>query len=348
MTKAVKKIAEEAGMGIYINQNNFKGHDAANLADGILIVDKPAGLTSHDVVARVRRILRIRRVGHTGTLDPFATGVLVICLNRATRLAQFLSGDDKEYLATIRLGYATDTGDLTGQALAPAGDAREVSVEAMLRALTHFRGRIQQVPPMYSAKKVGGVRLYAMARRGEQIARQPIEVEIKELELRPPAEVMLEMSEMFCDHADGARDFTFRVVCSAGTYIRTLAKDIGAYLGVGAHLTQLRRTRAGDCDIRRAVTLERLTELSEAGAASSAVISMAETLSFAEAQVDEAERALVAHGRAINCSDRWQDSGWRDGEQIKVCSGAELIAIAEYDMGNNALRPRVVMTEPLS
>lgn len=342
MTKVVKKIAEEAGMGIYIKQNRFDGHDAAKEADGILIIDKPVGLTSHDVVACLRRILRTRRVGHTGTLDPFATGVLVICLNRATRLAQFLSGDDKEYLATIRLGYATDTGDFTGQALAPTSDARQVSAEALRATFAHFRGCIQQVPPMYSAKKVGGVRLYAMARRGEQIARQPVEVEIKELELCPPVETT--PGEMFCDHADGTRDFIFRVVCSAGTYVRTLAEDIGAHLGTGAHLAQLRRTRAGDCEIQRAVTLERLTALAEAGATSSVVIPMAEALSLAEAQVSEVERKLIAHGRAINCHAH----RWRDGDQIKLCSGAELIAIAEYDMGNNTLRPRVVLVEPLS
>lgn len=331
-------------MSIYINQNRFTGRDAANQADGILMVDKPAGLTSHDVVARVRRILRTRRVGHTGTLDPFATGVLVICLNRATRLAQFLSGDDKEYLATIRLGYATDTGDFTGQALAPASDARQISAASLRAALAHFRGRIRQVPPMYSAKKVGGVRLYTLARRGEQITRQPIEVEIKELELRPLADAT--SGAMFCDQADGTRDFTFRVVCSAGTYIRTLAEDIGAHLGLGAHLQQLRRTRAGDCDVRRAVTLERLTELAEAGATSPIVMPMAEALSLAEAQVSEAECALIAHGRAINFHDRHDH--WQDGEQIKLCSGAELIAIAQYDLRDNALRPRVVLTEPLS
>lgn len=149
---------------------------------------------------------------------------------------------------------------------------------------------------------------------------------------------------MFCDHTDGTRDFTFRVVCSAGTYVRTLAEDIGGHLGTGAHLAQLRRTRAGDCEIGRAVTLERLTELAEASAATSVIIPMAKALSLAEAQVSEEERTLIAHGRAINCHVRH----WRDGEQIKLCSGAELIAIAEYNMGNNTLRPRVVLVEPLS
>src|SRR5262245_40198161 len=123
--------------------------------DGLLIIDKPQDWTSHDVVARVRKILQTRRVGHTGTLDPFATGVLVICLNRATRLVRFLADDDKEYVATMRLGFATDTGDLTGKPLSPAIDARRISREQVQAALAQFRGRIQQIPPMYSAKKIG-------------------------------------------------------------------------------------------------------------------------------------------------------------------------------------------------
>src|SRR5207245_1134328 len=131
-------FTEAAGMGIYItHQRSSSGRDEAGSANGLLIIDKPDGVTSHDVVARVRRLLRIRRVGHTGTLDPFATGVLVLCLNRATRLVQFLTGDDKEYLATVRLGYGTDTGDLTGTALVPVGDAREVSLASVQAALTH-------------------------------------------------------------------------------------------------------------------------------------------------------------------------------------------------------------------
>ncbi len=121
-------------------------------ADGVLVIDKPADWTSHDVVAKVRKILWTRRVGHTGTLDPFATGVLVICLNRATRLVQFLTGDDKEYLAMMRLGFATDTGDLTGKPLLPTTDARHISPDQVQEALAQFRGRIRQIPPMYSAK----------------------------------------------------------------------------------------------------------------------------------------------------------------------------------------------------
>src|SRR5215471_14449199 len=201
--------------------------------DGVLVIDKPEGLTSHDVVARVRKILKTRRVGHTGTLDPFATGVLVVCVNRATRLVQFLASDEKEYFATIRLGFATDTGDLTGTPKTPVTDTSNITSEKVQGAFSRFLGHIKQIPPMYSAKKVGGVKLYEMARRGEEIERAPVEVEIKALEL--------------CDHQESAAktrepdipsaahiEFSFRVVCSSGTYIRTLAEDIGVSLGVGA------------------------------------------------------------------------------------------------------------------
>jgi len=328
-------------MSIYINhQSASSGRDEASTADGIIIIDKPGGVTSHDVVARVRRILQTRRVGHTGTLDPFATGVLVVCLNRATRLAQFLTSDEKEYLATIRLGYATETGDLTGARLASTTDARRVSLESVRAALAHFRGRIHQVPPMYSAKKVGGVKLYELARRGEQIARQPIEVEIKEIELSAPAGGLTDGgSGFFRDQADGARDFDLRVVCSSGTYIRTLAEDIGGRLGLGAHLVELRRTRVGRCDLSRAVTLERLAELAEAGEASQALIPMAEAVVMPERQVSETERALIAHGRAIEGY-----GNWRSGERVKLCNARhELIAVAEYDAQAQALHPRVVL-----
>ncbi|MBK8314752.1 MAG: tRNA pseudouridine(55) synthase TruB [Acidobacteria bacterium] len=151
--------------------------------DTVLIIDKPEGLTSHDVVSRVRKILKTRRVGHSGTLDPFATGVLVVCVNRATRLVQFLTGENKEYLATMRLGVATDTGDLTGTPISEATDAGSITAESIREALSHFRGRINQIPPMYSAKKIRGVKLYELARKGMEIEREPIEVEISELEL---------------------------------------------------------------------------------------------------------------------------------------------------------------------
>jgi tRNA pseudouridine55 synthase len=302
--------------------------------EGILIIDKPQGLTSHDVVARVRKIIKTRRVGHTGTLDPFATGVLVICINRATRIARFLSGDVKEYLATMRLGFATETGDLTGKPLSPPDDARHITESAINEAFAHFVGVLKQVPPMYSAKKVGGVKLYELARRGERVEREPVEIEIKELELS-------ESTSLFSDEASSiTRDFSFRVVCSAGTYVRALAEDIGEYLGVGAHLRELRRVRAGLCHLDQAITLERLGELTEAGLVEQALIPIGETIALDELQLSEVELEAIAHGRPIN-----RPGDWLNGRFAKLYdSHRNLVAIAEFDANGQIWRPRVVLS----
>lgn len=305
--------------------------------DGVLVIDKPEGWTSHDVVARVRKILKTRRVGHTGTLDPFATGALVVCINRATRLAQFLTGDDKEYLATMRLGFSTDTGDLTGRPNTPVTDARDITSDKVKEVFGRFRGRINQIPPMYSAKKVGGVKLYEMARRGEEIERKPVEVEIKELEL--------------CDSTgDVAQsesgEFSFRVVCSSGTYVRTLAEDIGKSLGVGAHLTRLRRTRAGRCSLDAAVTLERLAELAQSGQIDQVMISMADAVAMPALQVGEEDRKRISHGRSIEYPGEGRFGDWPDGALAKICDKKnQLVAIAEYDPVKILWRPRVVLTD---
>ncbi len=305
--------------------------------DGILIVDKPVDWTSHDVVAKVRKILGTRRVGHTGTLDPFATGVLVICLNRATRLVQFLTGNDKEYVATMRLGFATDTGDLTGKPLAPAmgaTDAGHISCEQVQAALEQFRGRIQQIPPMYSAKKVGGVRLHEMARRGEEIERQPIDIEIKEIEL-----LELPGLNSAADLETVTQDVAFRVVCSSGTYIRTLAEDIGKHLGIGAHLVALRRTRAGDCRLTQAVTLEHLAEFTEAERTDEVLLSMTDAIGLPEIKLDDEERKAVTHGRSIR-----RNGSWQHGAQAKLCDKDQrLVAIAGYDIGLSVWHPHVVL-----
>lgn len=295
-------------------------------ADGILVIDKPADWTSHDVVAKVRKILRTRRVGHTGTLDPFATGVLVICLNRATRLVQYLTGDDKEYVATMRLGFATDTGDFTGEALSPVTDARHITADQVQNALKPFRGHIRQIPPMYSAKKIGGVRLHELARRGEEVERQPIEIEIKELEL-------------LMDSLAG--EFSFRVVCTAGTYIRTLAEDIGKQLGVGAHLTSLRRTRAGSNRLSEAVTLEKLGELVEENRLAEVLISMADAVELTEVILSEEECKAIAYGRSIR-----RARNWPTGTQAKLCNAErKLLAMAEFDSLESCWQPRAVLVE---
>ena len=298
-------------------------------ADGVLIIDKPSDWTSHDVVAKMRKILRTRRVGHTGTLDPFATGVLVVCVNRATRLVQFLTGDDKEYLATMRLGFATDTGDLTGEPLLPVTDASHITSGQVQEALTHFRGRIWQTPPMYSAKKVEGVRLHELARRGETIERQPIEIEIKELEMEA------------LNNSDSAQsqDFTFRVVCTAGTYVRTLAEDIGKRLGVGAHLISLRRTRAGSCHLEKAVTLEQLSELVEQERLGEILIPMADAVELPEIALTTEECNSISYGRSIR-----RIGNWAAGTKAKLCdSERKLLAIGEFDALQSVWKPRLVL-----
>jgi tRNA pseudouridine55 synthase len=319
--------------------------------DGVLVIDKPEGLTSHDVVARVRKILRTRRVGHAGTLDPFATGVLVVCVNRATRLVQFLTGDDKDYVATMRLGVATDTGDLTGTPKTPVTDATHITSTKVQETFSRFLGPIKQIPPMYSAKKVGGVKLYEMARRGEEIERAPVVVEIKKLELlntagdsgRAPVNTQTPLAE-----------FSFRVVCSSGTYIRALAEDIGGLLGVGAHLTQLRRIRSGRLSIEDAVTLEELTDLAQSGQGNRVMmIPMADAIAMPAVKVSSEDRTRLSHGRSIEHraehsaeSSRECHASYANGAFAKLCDKKnQLIAIAEFDSGKSLWHPRVVLID---
>ncbi|MGE0456515.1 MAG: tRNA pseudouridine(55) synthase TruB [Vicinamibacteria bacterium] len=208
---------------------------------GALVVDKPRGPTSHDVVARVRRALGMRRAGHTGTLDPFATGVLVVCLGRATRLARFLAEGDKLYEAEVRLGFATSTDDLEGEPLGPLRQP-EISREAVLAACARLVGSHLQRPPAFSAKRVGGRRAYALARAGRPTQPDPVPVTVHALELLA---------------FEGSR-LEFRVRCSPGTYVRALARDLGEALGTGAHLGALRRTESGGFALEEALPLDQI------------------------------------------------------------------------------------------
>ncbi len=314
--------------------------------DGLLIINKPPGLTSHDVVARVRRILHERRVGHTGTLDPFATGVLVVLVGRATRLAQFLSGAVKEYEAIVRFGYATDTGDVTGARIAPPGTQNEESEsvhtwsdDQIEAALAGLRGEIEQVPPMYSAKKIQGQKLYELARRGVEVERAAVRVTIYELEVLPPDGALLRHTE------DGTIDLSIRVVCSAGTYIRTLAETIGERLGTRAHVAALKRTRAGDFRIESAVSLDELKIKAEAGDGEKIdfLLPFDAALSgmpFVHLTADEAQRSL--HGMALRVDEGMAD-GWRTNDPVRMRDAAgHLIAVGFYDAASRSLRPRVV------
>ncbi len=294
-------------------------------------------MTSHDVVARTRHILHERRVGHTGTLDPFATGVLVILLGKATRLAQFLSSVDKEYDAIIRLGYATDTGDRTGTPVpgppAKPGNFTEEEVEAALRSL---RGDIDQVPPMYSAKKVEGRKLYELARRGENVERKPVRVCIYDFAATRPT------GQLIKDNLDGTFDFHARVSCSSGTYVRTLAEDFGKRLYVGAHLAELRRTRVGDLEITQAITVDELKLHFAEQSLGSIVLPLNAALSrlpFVHLNAEDVRRAN--HGRDVTVTE----ADWADGENVKMCDADEqLIAVGQYDANAKRLHPRVVLS----
>ena len=306
--------------------------------DGVLVIDKPQGITSHDVVARARHILHERRIGHTGTLDPFATGVLVILLGRATRIAQFLSGVDKEYEAIIRLGYSTDTGDRTGNPISGPEDSKkrlEWSEHGIEEALKSLRGYIDQVPPMYSAKKVEGKKLYELARRGENVERQPIRVCIHEFEAIKPD------GQLIKDNLDGTFDFHARVSCSSGTYVRTLAEDFGKRLSVGAHLAELRRTRVGDLGIAQAITLDQLKVHFAEESLGTVLLPLNAALSrlpFVHLSGEDVRRAR--HGMEVKVGE----TAWSDGEKVKMCDDKDhLIAIGDYDATTKRLHPSVVL-----
>lgn len=258
--------------------------------DGLLIVDKPAGCSSHDVVARVRRLLHTRRVGHAGTLDPMATGVLVIGVGRATRLLGHLALTRKEYEGTIRLGQSTVTDDAQGELLEEqsAAEVDEAAVAAGIKALT---GDIEQVPAAVSAIKVDGRRAYARVRGGEEV----------ELAARP---VTVYRFELVATRRVGALlDLDVRVECSSGTYIRALARDLGASLGVGGHLTALRRTRVGSYGIEAARELVELEAAADAGTPPAPLpLADAAAAAFPRRDVDAVQAAALAHGNFLPAS----------------------------------------------
>lgn len=287
----------------------------AGAPEGGLIVDKPAGLTSHDVVAVARRALGQPRIGHTGTLDPLATGVLPLLLGRATRLAQFLASSDKTYLATIQFGQATSSYDASGE---PVGPSRPASLDAVdvEAALAHFRGRQWQVPPALSAKKVGGRRAYDLARRNQPVDLAPVEVEVTDLTL------------LSCDKARAE----VRVTCSAGFYVRSLAHDLGVRLDVGAHLAALRRERSGRFTLADSVGLDRLAN--DPVGAAGRVMPMADLLpEWPSLALSEDEAARVGHGQALALTDR-SDPGPEMTGRVRLVDGfGHLLAVAERRAG---------------
>jgi tRNA pseudouridine55 synthase len=309
--------------------------------NGIVLIDKPVGFTSHDVVARVRRILREKRVGHTGTLDPFATGLLVVLIGPSTRLMQFISSSDKEYEAVIRFGFATDTGDRTGRLLvrpdASGNDKRpdRLSLEEIDSVIASLHGEIDQVPPMYSAKKFHGRKLYEYARRGEEVERKPARVTIREFE-------RIEAANKLSVNPYGTLDLSVRVVCSGGTYIRSLGELIGERVGVPAHLQELRRTRAGVYAIDDARNLDDLEEAVRASSIDEVVLPPDSALRdrpFMHLSADEVRRA--AYGLDVTPP---ASTGWSQDDLVRMLDSAgNLIAVGRFNSEQGTLHPKVVL-----
>jgi tRNA pseudouridine55 synthase len=255
-------------------------------------------------------------------------------------LAQFLSGAEKEYEAVIRLGFATDTGDLTGvpieESHAKAQSTQSFGNEEIEAALASLRGEIEQTPPMYSAKKIAGRKLYELARRGEEIERNPVRVTISDFTALPNYDGLL------IENSDGTKDLRTRVTCSAGTYIRTLAEDFGRKLGVGAHVADLRRTRAGQFKIDEAITLDRLREEVQIGSLEQLLISTDAALSFLPAlqlDVETARRAVQGIDVAVE-----ETTEWRNGQQVRLRDAeGDLIAVGIYDSEQKLAHPQVVI-----
>jgi len=286
---------------------------------GVLPVDKPEGPTSHDAVSAVRRALRTRQVGHAGTLDPFASGLLLVCVGPATRLAEYLTPLTKTYRATLRLGEATDTDDLTGEVVSRSDDWRSLTEEQVRGSLSAQVGEVDQLPPRYSAKKVGGERMYAAARRGEEVERKPSRVTIHRIEV-----IGMRLPEV-----------EFEVVCGSGTYIRAIARDAGEALGVGAHLTKLRRTAVGPYSVERAVPLDALDDAERVRAAA---LSPLEAVShLAHVEVDEEGAASIRHGRAVPAA-----GGLAAGVPVAVV-GPDGALLAVGERAGDRVQPRKVL-----
>ncbi|WP_328422767.1 tRNA pseudouridine(55) synthase TruB [Streptomyces sp. NBC_00443] len=264
--------------------------------DGLVIVDKPSGFTSHDVVAKMRGIARTRRVGHAGTLDPMATGVLVLGVEKATKLLGHLALTEKEYLGTVRLGQTTITDDAEGDITASA-DASKVTREAMDAGIAKLTGDIMQVPSKVSAIKINGVRSYKRARDGEdfEIPARPVTVS---------SFSVYDVREAVADDGTAVLDLVVSVVCSSGTYIRALARDLGADLGVGGHLTALRRTRVGPYKLDAAKTLEQLQQ-------ELTVMPIAEAAraAFPRWEVDARRAGLLTNGVRLDMPDEYAGAG---------------------------------------
>lgn len=284
--------------------------------DGAIVVDKPQGWTSHDVVAKVRRLAGVKRVGHLGTLDPIATGVLPLVIGAGTRLARFYTRSDKIYHAVVRFGYSTDTYDRDGEPTSPQTEPA-IDREELARRLEAFRGRIMQAPPPVSAKKVDGVRAYKLARRNVAVELEPVPVEVYEIEL-------LEVN---------GPEAVIRAHCSGGTYMRAIAHDLGQAMGCGAHLKDLRRTGSGEFRIEQARTIPELEQLAAEGRFNEAVIPAAELLpDIPPVYVEDMVVNHIRQGRNFPVSPF---RAAKPGRYVKAVSRrGELVAIGEAVLPN--------------
>lgn len=299
--------------------NSNDNFDLKNAISGVLVVDKPVGLTSHDVVQIVRKGTNIRRAGHTGTLDPRASGVLVILVGPAVRLSEYVSASDKRYQAVVRLGMTTDTYDADGQVTNTL--PVEITEEQFVSSLQNFVGEIEQVPPPYSAVKVKGKKAYEAAREGESIDLLPRTIQVYNLELLEwaPPEAVID------------------VYCSSGTYVRSLAHDLGETLGCGAHLVGLRRTKSGRFTLRDAVPLRKLRETFDNNTWYQYLIPAAEALAdWPSIELDQKQMELVIHGHRIPAEPGSTKMARGVSEQ------GELVALLGFDPDANEWQPRKV------
>lgn len=304
------------------DREKMEKEDVKNVVSGVLVVDKPVGLTSHDVVQIIRRGTGIRRAGHTGTLDPRASGVLVILIGPAVRLSEYVSASDKRYQATVHLGSSTDTYDSEGVVVGMSDvPVDEIDEDQFTEVLEHFIGEIEQVPPPYSAVKVQGRKAYEIAREGEEIDLSPRIINVYSLDVLEwaPPEVVID------------------VYCSSGTYVRSLANDLGKELGTGAHLVGLRRTKSGRFTLRDAVPLRRLQESFDAGNWYRYLIPAAEALAdwpMLELEAEQVE--LIRHGHRIPA-----EPGAK-GLARAVTQQGDLVALLEIDPESGEWQPRKV------
>lgn len=295
--------------------------------NGIMNVYKEAGFTSHDVVARLRGICKQKKIGHTGTLDPDAVGVLPVCFGSGTKLCDMLTDWDKEYIAVLRLGITTDTQDLSGQVLSEAGQAQMTALteDSVCRAVMGFAGEYEQIPPMYSALKVNGRKLYELARAGKEVERKPRPVQIKEIEILGIALPVVK----------------FRVVCSKGTYIRTLCHDIGDRLGCGGAMESLIRSRVGFFGMEEALTLDRIEKLRDEGRLSEVITAPDRIFENCRVvTVTQAGQKMAANGNRLRDSLLTVHILSTDREQVRVYDEAgRFYGIYQYDKEAGDFKP---------